>query len=125
MRKIILVVDPNTGQKDLDKLLRIQTEIGKRCQVLYIFSSEPFQALSETLFAIGKAVGTDFMNAMVLYQGGEIFDHFKANMPCDHLDLNLFHLKLTEVTGGYETPQQKFIVDTLYMSGIVNLCRGE
>lgn len=80
----------------------------------------PEQSLAKVLEILKAPAGENFENFLIFYSGKNL-SLFKDKLPYHKLDITLFMSKLVEVAAGYETPQQKEIVDCLFFGGLFNL----
>lgn len=94
--------------------------VGKNCTAAQIIARDPEEILRKTLDLIRPENPRDYMHMIVIYGGGN-FQLFANNMPCDSLDFNLLRNKLIEVVGGKDTPQQRYLVCTLFAGALISV----
>jgi hypothetical protein len=125
MKKLVFVLGDCAPESKLltDKFTSfVNEQQGTIFHTAVLGSHETLKIVLEKIRSNDGAGGADYKKMLVVYAGRNT-DLISENMPCDNLDLFLLSGHLISVAGGYETPQQKDIVDTLLFGGIKALLK--
>jgi len=121
MKRIILIIDPETKGDELLTFNKIKKELGNKCNLIKISSDDPNEVLDQVLSAVRQFPPKCYKDIFVLFKGGQSFNLLGDNLPCNTLDLTLLLNKLIEVVGGSEIPEQRDLAGTLYSGAISGL----
>lgn len=115
----------NQSEADVNSVCEnVRRLLPEKCFICWI--NKPSASTRETSEAIlsdlSAAYEGNYQNLVVVYSGKRLYS-LKEKFPCDSINADKLFANLKKTIGGYKTPKEKEMVDSLFIGGIMELLK--
>ncbi len=127
MKKKIFLVFGNSAGIEMNRCKELAEKFhNEEDEINISINVESKTAEDALLIVIDKLrlENANYQNSLLLYSG-ENLHLLERNVSIDSLNIFRFKTKLIELIGGFDTPQQKYLVGCLFVGGLIKLINDE
>ena len=119
MTNLVTVFEEKSGDSKIKFAVEVLKRVVENLQMAHLGTDrdeKPHVVLQKALKLLKENTKVSLNECFVLYCGDNLY-LFDYNSPCNKIDGALLIQKLLEISGGYETEEQKDIFQSLLMKG--------